>query len=77
MTGELLPLFPLRAVLFPGSALPLHIFEDRYRVLVAGSIREEREFGTINTSFRCSTRSSLSVGSCGMTVISDPIKEHA
>lgn len=33
MTGELLPLFPLRAVLFPGSALPLHIFEERYRVL--------------------------------------------
>jgi Lon protease-like protein len=47
MTGELLPLFPLRAVLFPGSALPLHIFEDRYRVLVAESSRDEREFGII------------------------------
>jgi len=77
MTGELLPLFPLRAVLFPGSALPLHIFEDRYRVLVAESIREAREFCTMNTSFPCSTRSGPSIGSCGMTVISDPIKEHA
>jgi ATP-dependent Lon protease len=47
MTGELLPLFPLRAVLFPGSALPLHIFEERYRVLVAESIRDDREFGII------------------------------
>jgi Lon protease-like protein len=26
MTGELFPLFPLRAVFFPGSALPSHYF---------------------------------------------------
>ena len=31
-----LPIFPLpRAVLLPGSALPLHVFEERYRALVA------------------------------------------
>jgi uncharacterized protein len=31
-----LPIFPLpRAVLLPGAALPLHIFEDRYRALVS------------------------------------------
>jgi len=29
-----LPLFPLNVVLFPGSALPLHIFEERYRLLI-------------------------------------------
>ena len=29
-----LPLFPLATVLYPGLMLPLHIFEDRYRVLV-------------------------------------------
>lgn len=32
--SERLPLFPLGAVLFPGTMLPLHIFEDRYRRLV-------------------------------------------
>ncbi|WP_019877635.1 LON peptidase substrate-binding domain-containing protein [Sporichthya polymorpha] len=30
-----LPLFPLGTVLYPGLLLPLHIFEERYRVLVA------------------------------------------
>lgn len=29
-----LPLFPLSTVLYPGLMLPLHIFEDRYRVLI-------------------------------------------
>ena len=29
-----LPLFPLNVVLFPRSALPLHIFEERYKVLI-------------------------------------------
>lgn len=33
MTAELLPLFPLNTVLFPGVPLPLHIFEYRYRQL--------------------------------------------
>lgn len=45
-----LPLFPLQVVLFPGSRLPLHIFEDRYRVLVNKCIREEKEFGIILTN---------------------------
>jgi Lon protease-like protein len=30
-----IPLFPLGSVLFPGLVLPLHIFEERYRQLVA------------------------------------------
>jgi Lon protease-like protein len=30
-----IPLFPLGTVLFPGRLLPLHIFEERYRLLVA------------------------------------------
>jgi len=29
-----LPLFPLATVLFPGLVLPLHVFEERYRLLV-------------------------------------------
>ena len=31
---EMLPLFPLGTVLYPGLPLPLHIFEPRYRQLV-------------------------------------------
>src|ERR1051326_2453184 len=30
-----LPLFPLPVVLFPGMPMPLHIFEERYRRLLA------------------------------------------
>jgi uncharacterized protein len=46
---ELLPLFPLSTVLFPGMRLPLHIFEPRYRQLVADLLAkpEPRQFGVI------------------------------
>lgn len=38
-----LPLFPLPGtLLFPGSLLPLHVFEPRYRALVADCLRDER-----------------------------------
>jgi uncharacterized protein len=44
-----LPLFPLGSVLYPGLVLPLHIFEDRYRQLVADLLArpEAQEFGVI------------------------------
>lgn len=45
-----LPLFPLSLVLFPGMVLPLHIFEDRYRLLVRDLLdrpEPERVFGVI------------------------------
>ena len=47
--GELLPLFPLGAVLYPGMLLPLHIFEERYRQLVRDLLdgAEPRRFGVI------------------------------
>ncbi len=35
MSERLLPLFPLGTVLIPGQVLPLHVFEPRYRELVA------------------------------------------
>jgi len=46
---ELLPLFPLGTVLYPGMVLPLHIFEDRYRQLTRDLLAgpEPREFGVI------------------------------
>lgn len=42
-----LPLFPLRLVLFPGQVLPLHIFEPRYRLMINQCIDEERPFGVV------------------------------
>jgi Lon protease-like protein len=33
--AQLLPIFPLDTVLMPGAPLPLHIFEPRYRALIA------------------------------------------
>jgi Lon protease-like protein len=42
-----LPLFPLPLVLFPGAPLPLHIFEPRYRRLLADCLAGDREFGIV------------------------------
>lgn len=41
------PLFPLHAVLCPGIALPLHIFEQRYRDLVRHCIDGSVPFGIV------------------------------
>ena len=42
-----IPLFPLHAVLCPGIALPLHIFEPRYRLMVARCIEDSTPFGIV------------------------------
>lgn len=40
-----LPMFPLGSVLVPGAVLPLHVFEPRYRRLLADCLSGEPEFG--------------------------------
>jgi Lon protease-like protein len=50
MQPGLLPLFPLQVVLLPGAELPLHIFEDRYKEMIAEVIRDRIEFGVILAS---------------------------
>ena len=40
-----LPLFPLNTVLFPGSRLPLKVFEARYMDMVRNCMRESSAFG--------------------------------
>jgi Lon protease-like protein len=40
-----LPIFPLSVVLFPGTPLPLHIFEPRYRRMLADCLEGDRRFG--------------------------------
>jgi uncharacterized protein len=44
----ILPLFPLRAVLFPGGLLPLRIFEPRYVDMVGRCMRGGSCFGVIH-----------------------------
>jgi hypothetical protein len=43
----LIPLFPLQLVAFPGSAVPLHIFEERYKEMVGEAERNGTEFGIV------------------------------
>jgi Lon protease-like protein len=63
--SERLPLFPLSTVLFPGMRLPLHIFEERYRLLVAHlrAQPEPRRFGVI------AIRRGREVGAHGATAL--------
>lgn len=45
-----IPLFPLELVLFPGAALPLHIFEPRYKKMIGLCTSRSLEFGVIFAS---------------------------
>src|SRR5881397_342679 len=46
--SDLLPLFPLpNVVLFPNVFLPLHIFEPRYREMVADAAADDRMIGMV------------------------------
>ena len=45
--SELLPLFPLGSVLFPGALMPLHIFEPRYRLLIRRCMERHHPFGIV------------------------------
>lgn len=42
-----IPLFPLGLVLLPGMSLPLHIFEERYKQLIAECLQESAPFGIV------------------------------
>ena len=50
-------IFPLNVVLYPGSALPLKIFEQRYLAMVKHCLRDELPFGV------CRIREGVEVGS--------------
>jgi Lon protease-like protein len=45
--ASLLPLFPLDVVLFPGTPLPLHIFEPRYKEMIGECLSESHPFGVV------------------------------
>lgn len=54
-----LPIFPLNTVLFPGGRLPLHIFEERYKLMVSRCLERGEPFGV------CLIRTGQEVGAPG------------
>jgi Lon protease-like protein len=60
-----IPLFPLEVVLFPGAALPLHIFEDRYREMIGECLARKGSFGVVQAQ-----RDGLAVIGCTAEIIS-------
>jgi Lon protease-like protein len=59
-----IPLFPLDVVLFPGVPLPLHIFEPRYREMIAEGIANNTAFGVVRAQ-----RDGLAVIGCTAQVV--------
>lgn len=45
--NKALKLFPLQTVMFPGSRIPLHIFEERYKRLIADVLTNDGTFGIV------------------------------
>ena len=60
-----IPLFPLDVVLFPGAALPLHIFEDRYKEMITGCLYQQAPFGVVRAQ-----REGLAVIGCTAQIVS-------
>ena len=60
-----IPLFPLEAVLFPGAALPLHIFEGRYREMIGECLARQSAFGVVQA-----LRVGLAVIGCTAEIVS-------
>jgi Lon protease-like protein len=44
---ERFPLFPLGLVLIPHELVPLHIFEERYKLMIGECLERESEFGIV------------------------------
>ena len=48
--SSLLPIFPLELVLLPGVPLPLHIFEPRYKEMIAECLEQKKPFGVVRAT---------------------------
>jgi Lon protease-like protein len=44
---ERFPLFPLGLVLLPQELVPLHIFEERYKLMIGRCLEDDEEFGIV------------------------------
>ncbi len=61
-----LPLFPLKVVLFPGTLLPVHIFEPRYRQLLTDVSAGDHRFGLLPPGADSDQPAALSIGCVAM-----------
>jgi len=57
-------LFPLNLVLFPGTTLRLHIFENRYKEMIGECLAQHRDFGVV-----CAQREGLAVIGCAAEIV--------
>ena len=49
MTEHIIPVFPLHLVVFPHSFYPLHIFEERYKIMVNDAFKNKSPIGIVPT----------------------------
>ena len=76
-----LPLFPLGLVLVPGQPLPLHVFEERYRLLVRDLLaqpEDDRVFGVvaIRSGREVGADGVLALHEVGCTARVEEVREH-
>jgi Lon protease-like protein len=62
---NLLALFPLDVVLFPGAPLPLHIFEPRYKEMITECLEHKRPFGMV----RANSKNTLAEIGCSAVIL--------
>lgn len=60
----MIPLFPLEIVLFPRAPLPLHIFEPRYKEMIAECLEQNQPFGMVRAK-----DNSLSAIGCSASIL--------
>ena len=67
MPDSIIPLFPLSIVVFPEQAVPLHIFEERYKAMIADC--RNAEIGGAASPFGISLQGEASVHQVGCSVL--------
>ena len=45
--NELVPIFPLGIVMLPEQLIPLHIFEERYKLMIGECLADDKVFGIV------------------------------
>jgi Lon protease-like protein len=71
-----IPVFPLAgAILFPGAQLPLHIFEPRYRAMIADALAGDRLIGMIQPRDQSEPPALFEVGCLGKIVGADTLDD--
>lgn len=70
-----LPLFPLPLVLFPGEVLPLHIFEERYKLMIRACLETDRQFGILLHEPSDERENPVMVGCIAEIMLTFPLEE--